>query len=60
MSIFISVISTCYNEEENIFECYSKVKNLFEKNKADMVKLLNTTQEKLEMEMNKFTSTLVR
>ena len=33
MSIFISVISTCYNEEENVFECYSKVKDLFEKNK---------------------------
>ena len=31
--MFISVISTCYNEEENILECYSKVKNLFEKNK---------------------------
>jgi glycosyltransferase involved in cell wall biosynthesis len=31
--MFISVISTCYNEEENILECYSKVKDLFEKNK---------------------------
>jgi len=39
---------------------YPPSSNLFEKNKADMVKLLNTTQEKLEMEMNKFTSTLVR
>jgi len=39
---------------------YPPSSNLFEKNKADMIKLLNTTQEKLEMEMNKFTSTLVR
>jgi hypothetical protein len=39
---------------------YPPSSNLFEKNKADMVKLLNTTQEKLDMEMNKFISTLVR
>ena len=32
---------------------YPPSSNLFEKNKADMVKLLNTTQEKLDMEMHK-------
>lgn len=33
MSKLITVISTCYNEELNILECYHKVKELFNNNK---------------------------
>ena len=39
---------------KDICEC------LFDKNKDDMLKLLNTSQEKFEMEINKFTSSLVK
>lgn len=35
MSKLISVISTCYNEELNILECYQKVKELFKNNKLN-------------------------
>jgi glycosyltransferase involved in cell wall biosynthesis len=31
----ISIISTCYNEELNILECYQKVKELFKNNKLN-------------------------
>ena len=39
---------------------YPPSSNLFDKNKNEMLKLLNTSQEKFEMEINKFTSTLVK
>ena len=39
---------------------YPPSSNLFEKNKDDMVKLLNSSREKFEMEMNKFIATLVK
>ena len=32
MSKFISIISTCYNEETNITSCYEIIKELFKKN----------------------------
>ena len=39
---------------------YPPSSNLFDKNKNEMLKLLNTSQEKFEMEINKFTSSLVK
>ncbi len=39
---------------------YPPSSNLFEKNKDDMTKLLNTSQEKYQMEMAKFSSSLTK
>ncbi len=39
---------------------YPPSSNLFEKNKDDMVKLLNTSQEKFQMEMAKFSGSLTK